>query len=370
MPELPARLATVSGASAASPLAFGTAFTDHLVSAQWTADHGWHDLELGPHAPLLMDPAMVGLHYGQIVFEGLKAYRLSDDRVCVFRPDAHAARFRASARRLMMPQLPNEQFLAAIDALVGQDQGVVIPDDPSVSLYLRPILYASERTLALRPAREYRFLLLAFLTEGYFGSSQRPVRVWVTEEYSRAAPGGTGAAKCAGNYAGAMLAQETAREQECDQVVWLDPVERRWVEEMGGMNMFFVYGSGPDARIVTPPLTGNLLPGVTRDSILRLAPDLGIAARQEPVSLADWRKDCESGDITEVFACGTAATITPVNEVRMVGAAWTIGNSSCGEVTSRLLDALSGIQGGRQPDRYGWLRAVPPSYASSRADNG
>ncbi|MDL4818701.1 branched-chain amino acid aminotransferase [Actinomadura opuntiae] len=340
----------------ARSLAFGTAFTAHMVSMRWTTERGWHEMEVMPHEPLVMDPAMVGIHYGQSVFEGLKAHRVPGG-VAVFRPEAHAARLRASARRLMMPELPESAFLAAVDALVGVDQGE-LPDDPGVSLYLRPIVFATERTLALRPAQEYRFLLMAFLTEGYFGSEQRAVSVWVTTEFSRAAPGGTGFAKCAGNYAGSLMAQELAKEQGCDQVVWLDPVERRWVEEMGGMNLFFVHGAGSGARLVTPPLNGNLLPGVTRDSILRLAPDLGIAASEEPVSVDGWRAGCASGEITEVFACGTAARVTAVGQVKSEEGGWTVGDGSGGEVTNRILATLSGIQGGQLPDRHSWLRRV------------
>jgi branched-chain amino acid aminotransferase len=345
-----------SSEAPARSLAFGTAFTDHMASASWHADLGWSGMETVPHAPLVVDPAMVGLHYGQSVFEGLKAHRVPGG-VAVFRPDAHAARMRVSARRLMMPELPDAAFLAAVDAVVGADQDA-LPDDPDVSMYLRPIIFASERTLALRPAREYRFLLMAFLTEGYFGAGQRPVNVWVTTEFSRAAPGGTGAAKCAGNYAGSLMAQEAAREQGCDQVVWLDPVERRWVEEMGGMNLFFVLGSGAQARLVTPPLNGNLLPGVTRDSILRLAPGLGLAAEERMVSVEEWRRGCASGEITEVFACGTAARITAVGAVRSVDGGWTVGDGAVGAVTQRLFETLSGVQAGRLPDRHGWLRRV------------
>jgi branched-chain amino acid aminotransferase len=324
----------------------------------WDTERHWHDREVVPHAPLAMDPAMIGIHYGQSVFEGLKAHRIPAG-VAVFRPEAHAARMQASARRLMMPEVSEADFLAAVDAVVGVDQDR-FPDAPDVSMYLRPLIFASERTLALRPAREYRFLLMAFFTEGYFGAEQRPVSVWATTEFSRAAPGGTGFAKCAGNYAGSLMAQEAAKEQGCDQVVWLDPAERRWVEEMGGMNLFFVYGSGSGARLVTPPLNGNLLPGVTRDAILRLAPELGILAVEEMVSLEDWRAGCASGEISEVFACGTAARITAVGEVKSKEGSWVIGDGSCGEVTSRLLEVLSGIQGGGLPDRYGWLRRIPP----------
>ncbi|SHN33159.1 branched-chain amino acid aminotransferase [Streptomyces yunnanensis] len=340
--------------------AFGSAFTEHLVSVRWSEERGWHEAELRPYEPLVLDPATVGLHYGQAVFEGLKAFRSHTGSVGVFRPDAHARRMRASARRLMMPEPPEELFLAAVDALVAQDQQW-IPDDPAMSLYLRPLLFASERTLALRPAREYRFLLMAFVTEGYFGPAQRPVRVQVTETYSRAAAGGTGAAKCAGNYAGSLLPQAEAQEQGFDQVVWLDPVERRWVEELGGMNLFFVYGSGRDARLVTPPLSGSLLAGVTRDALLRLAPALGVPAAEEPMSLEEWRRGCAGGELTEVFACGTAARITPVGEVGSADGIWTIGDGTTGEVTTRLSDALFGIQRGELPDRWSWMRPVAPA---------
>ncbi|MFG3497207.1 branched-chain amino acid aminotransferase [Streptomyces sp. NPDC047928] len=346
--------------------AFGTAFTEHMVSVKWSEELGWHDGELQPYGPMLLDPATVGLHYGQVVFEGLKAFRTHTGGISVFRPDAHARRLRSSARRLMMPEMPEELFLAAVDALVAQDHAW-IPDDPDTSLYLRPVLFATERTLALRPAREYRFLLMAFVTEGYFGRDQRPVRVWITDEYTRAAAGGTGAAKCAGNYAGSLLAQEEARAKGCDQVVWLDPVERTWVEEMGGMNLFFVYGSGGDARIVTPPLSGSLLAGVTRDAILRLAPDLGVPADEAPVSVADWRDGCASGEITEVFACGTAARISPVNQVASADGEWTIGDGTTGEVTTRLSSVLDGVQRGRLADRHAWMRPVSPAPRTAGA---
>ncbi|MET9258943.1 branched-chain amino acid aminotransferase [Amycolatopsis sp. NPDC004079] len=338
--------------------AFGTALTEHMVSIEWNTSDGWHDAMLVPYEQLRLDPATVGLHYGQIVFEGLKAYRLPDGSVAVFRPDAHAGRLRSSARRLMMPELPEELFLSAVDALVAHDHEW-LPSDHSLSLYLRPLLFASERTLALRPAREYRFLLMAFVTEGYFGSARRPVRVWVTDEYSRVAPGGIGAAKYAGNYAASLRAQEEAERNQCDQVVWLDPVRRRCVEELGGMNLFFVYGTGAGARLVTPPLSGNLLPGITRDSLLRLAPALGLCAEEARLDIRDWRAGCESGQLTEVFACGTAAGVTPVCEVRGAHGSWTVGGGeTAGPVTGALRDALLGVQRGGAPDDFSWRHEV------------
>jgi branched-chain amino acid aminotransferase len=339
--------------------AFGTALTSHLVSARWDVRRSWHDVELRPYEALRIDPAMVGLHYGQTIFEGLKAFRQQDGGVSLFRPDAHARRFRVSARRLLMPELPEDLFVAAADALAAYDQRE-LPDgtDDEASLYLRPIMFASERTLALRAANEYRFLVLSMVIGRYFGAELRPVRVWVSAEYSRAAPGGTGAVKYAGNYAGAFLAQDAARRQGCDEVVWLDPVERRWVEEMGGMNLFFVRRSGGRVRVVTPPLSGTLLPGITRDSLLRLAPDLGIPVYEEPIDVDDWQDGCRTGDIEEVFACGTAARITPVGEVRMNGAQWSVGDGQIGPVTRTLLEALSGIQSGARQDVRSWMHPV------------
>jgi branched-chain amino acid aminotransferase len=209
-----------------------------------------------------------------------------------------------------------------------------------------------------KPSMEYLFTLIASPVSGYFGGAVRPVTVWLSEDYSRAAPGGTGEAKCGGNYAAAFAGQQQALDHGCDQVVWLDAVERRWVEEMGGMNLFLVYGSGADARIVTPATTGSLLHGLTRDSLLKLGPDLGIPAVEDRISVDEWQRGCEAGEITEAFACGTAAVITPVGGVRGAGAQWTVGDGSAGPVTARLRDELVGIQNGSRPDRYGWMHPL------------
>ncbi|GHB27636.1 glutamate-5-semialdehyde dehydrogenase [Streptomyces chryseus] len=250
-----------------------------------------------PFADIPMSPAMVGLHYGQVVFEGLKAYRREHGAVAVFRPVDHAARLRRSATRLAIPPLPEETFLKAVDLLVSADQEC-LPDEPGLSLYLRPLLFASEANLALRPARSYTFLLIAFVNGGFFSDRPEPVTVFISRDYTRATPGGTGNVKFAGNYAPAYPAQEQARQAGCHQVVWLDPVERRWVEELGGMNLFFVRGSGPTAELLAPPAVGTLLPGVTRDSLLRLSGRLGLTVREEPVSVEQWK--ALSVTVTEV----------------------------------------------------------------------
>jgi len=338
---------------------FGQIFTDHMITLRWSIDRGWHDGKLEPYGPLVLDPATAVLHYSQEIFEGLKAYRQDAGPIVAFRPYANAARFRRSAARMAMPALPDDTFVHAIELLVSQDKDWV-PANAEQSLYLRPFMIATTATLGVgRPASSYLFLVIASPSGSVFaGGGQRAVSVWLAEGFTRAARGGTGAAKTGGNYAASFLGQQQAIDNGCDQVVWLDAIEHRWVEEMGGMNLFFVYGSGAEARIVTPPLTGTLLPGITRDSLLTLAPDLGIPASEGAISVEQWRSGCESGEITEVFACGTAAVITPVAEVKGASGSWTIGEGKPGPVTMRLREQLLGIQFGRLPDPHGWVHKI------------
>jgi branched-chain amino acid aminotransferase len=336
---------------------FGTHFTDHMVRIDY-ADGAWGAGAVVPYGPLSLDPATAALHYGQEIFEGLKAYRQTDGSIATFRPDANARRFQRSARRLAMAELPEELFVESLRALVDVDRAWV-PEDPEESLYFRPFMIATDVGLGVnRPSSSYTYLLIASPAGPYFASGIKPVKVWLSTEYTRAAPGGTGEAKCAGNYAAAFVAQAFATAQGCDQVVWLDAAEHRWVEEMGGMNLYFVYGSGPSARIVTPALTGTLLPGVTRDSLLTLAADLGYAAEEGKISTDDWRHGVESGAITEVFACGTAAVITPVGAVDSAQGGFTIGDGTPGPVSMQLREHLLGIQTGRQADTHGWMQRL------------
>jgi branched-chain amino acid aminotransferase len=339
---------------------FGRVFTDHMVTIAWTEVAGWHDAQLVPYAPISLDPATNFIHYGQAIFEGLKAYRQPDGSIASFRPEANAARFNRSAARLAMPALPEELFLASLDALVEQDAAYV-PDDREKSLYLRPFMFSTEVGLGVRPANSYLYVLIASPAGAYFPQGVKPVSVWLSTEYVRAAPGGTGEAKCAGNYAASLVAQASAAAQGCDQVVWLDAVEHRWVEEMGGMNLYFVRGSGDDARLLTPSLTGSLLPGVTRDSLLTVAKDLGLGVEEGRINVDDWREGNASGEITEVFACGTAAVITPVGSVKSAENSWTVGDGEPGEVTMRLRSALLDIQTGRAADHHGWMRTLVPA---------
>ena len=336
---------------------FGRIFTEHMIRIDWNHERGWHDAELSAYGPLQVDPAVNVLHYGQAVFEGLKAFRQADGGIAAFRPDAHAARFRRSARRLALPELPESVFIEAIDRLMSVD-GEWVPSAPEQSMYLRPFMFGTEVGLGVRPSSEVIFLLIASPSGSYFPTGVKPVTVWLSEDFTRAAPGGTGEAKTGGNYAGGLLAQAQAAEQGCDQVVWLDSQEHRWVEEMGGMNLCFVFGSGPKARLLTPALTGTLLPGITRDSLLTLARDLGYEAEEGKISTEEWRAGCADGSLTEVFACGTAAVITPVGAVKSAHGSWTISDGKPGEISMRLRKSLVDVQRGAAPDTHHWLHRI------------
>ena len=338
---------------------FGKYFTDHMVTLRWNTERGWHDGAVRAYEPVTLDPATSVLHYGQSIFEGLKAYLQPDGTIAAFRPDANAARFRNSARRMAMPELPDELFVESLRELVTVDRRWV-PTNLGDALYLRPFMISTTVGLGVNsPASDYLYTVIASPVGSYFTGGIKPVSVWLSTEYVRAAPGGTGAAKCAGNYAASFVAQAQAVERGCDQVVWLDAAERRWVEEMGGMNLFFVFGSGADTRVVTPELTGSLLPGVTRDSLLRLATDFGYAVEERRISTEEWEKAAASGELTEVFACGTAAVITPVGRVKHAGGEFLIAGGKPGELTMKLRAELVGVQEGSRPDPHHWMHPLP-----------
>jgi branched-chain amino acid aminotransferase len=336
---------------------FGRYMTDHMVRIDWTAQHGWDEGAVVPYGPISLDPATVVLHYGQEIFEGLKAYRQPDGSIASFRPDANAERFQRSARRMGMAELPIELFLESLRALVDIDRDWV-PTQDEASLYLRPFMFATEVGLGVRPSSSLTYLLIASPAAAYFPRGVAPVRVWLSTEYTRAAPGGTGEAKTGGNYAASLVAQAQAAERGCDQVVWLDAVEHRWVEEMGTNNMYFVYGAGPSARIMTPALTGTLLPGVVRDSLLTVAKDLGYSVEQGRISVAEWQAENASGGVTEVFGCGTAAVITPIGEVNSAAGGWTVGDGRPGPITMQLRQSLLDVQTGHAPDPHRWMHSL------------
>ncbi|HET6479404.1 MAG TPA: branched-chain amino acid aminotransferase [Actinoplanes sp.] len=333
---------------------FGRIFTDHMVTIRYADGKGWYEPRVEARAPIPMDPASAVLHYAQEIFEGLKAYTLPDGGVAMFRPDANAARFAKSAQRMAMPDLPVETFLQSLHEIITIDRAW-LPNSDEGSLYLRPFAYASEVFLGVRPSMEYLYLVIASPVGPYFSGGVRPVSVWVTPDYTRAAPGGTGAAKCGGNYAAGLSAQAEAIENGCDQVVYLDAVERKYIDELGGMNVVFVLDDG---SLVTPPLTGTILPGITRDSIIKLARRDGRRVEERPVSLDEWREGAAAGRIRETFACGTAAVITPIGTVKSADNEFTIADGGPGEITSALRKQLVDIQRGRAEDPFGWVHRV------------
>jgi branched-chain amino acid aminotransferase len=338
-------------------LGFGRVFTDHMAQVRYVEGVGWHDARILPYGPICLDPAASVFHYGQAIFEGFKAFTQQDGGLSTFRPDANARRFQSSARRLAMPELSVEDFVTASDLLLREDR-TWVPTNDGESVYLRPLMIATEAVLGVRPSREYLFLLMASPSGAYFPKGMRPVSVWISRDYVRAAVGGTGDTKCAGNYAASLVAQRQAQEAGCEQVVWLDAVKRTDVEEMGGMNLFFVFGQGKSARLVTPKLTGSLLPGVTRDSLLVLARTLGLSAEEGTITVEEWRRGVKNGEITEVFACGTAAVITPVGEVKSDDGSFLIHGGETGPVAQELRNRLLDIQYGRVTDTRGWMHRV------------
>jgi branched-chain amino acid aminotransferase len=330
---------------------FGQHFTDHMVSIRWTAEEGWHDAQVRPYGPLQLDPAAAVLHYAQEVFEGLKVYRHADGSLWAFRPEANALRLQRSARRLAMPELPESDFLAALEQLLTIDAHWV-PSAPETSLYVRPFMIASEAFLGVRPAHVVDFYVIASPAGAYFHGGVKPVSIWLSTEYTRAGRGGMGAAKTGGNYAASLLPQAEAYDQGCQQVLFLDATERRYVDELGGMNIFFVRSDG---SLVTPELSGTILEGITRASVIQLAKDRGHAVEERRVSIDEWREGVETGEITEVFACGTAAVITPI--AMLTAPTFSIGSAdaSAGAFTMSLREELTDIQYGRREDPHGWM---------------
>ncbi|MDY6051133.1 MAG: branched-chain amino acid aminotransferase [Rothia sp. (in: high G+C Gram-positive bacteria)] len=333
---------------------FGDYFTDHMVRIDWKgtgADNGeWSNAQVLPYGPITLDPAAGVLHYGQEIFEGIKAYRQADGSITTFRPEENAARLNKSADRLVLPHLPEELFVEAMRQLVEIDAAWV-PSGDGESLYLRPFMIATEAFLGIRPAREVAFFIIASPAGNYFGTP-KPVDIWLSTTYARAGVGGTGEAKCGGNYAASLAAQIEGQEQGCKQVIFKDPNRGDAIEELGGMNIFFVY---KDGHIVTPELTGTILRGITRKSIIKLAQDRGHQVEERKITLSEWREGVASGEIVEIFACGTAAVITPVGKLK--AADFEIPSASGadgGEVTMALREELVGIQTGKVEDRFDW----------------
>ena len=331
---------------------FGTHFTDHMFTLEWTPDNGWHAGRITPYGPLMMDPATAVLHYAQEIFEGMKAYRHDDGSIWTFRPEENAARMVRSTHRLALPELPPELFVQGVDELVKVDQRWVPDHAGEKSLYLRPFMFASEVFLGVRPAQHVTFMVIASPAGAYFKGGVKPVTLWLTEEYTRAGRGGMGAAKTGGNYASSLVAQQEATAQGCDQVVFLDGQEGKYIEELGGMNLYYVFDDG---HIVTPE-TGTILEGITRASIMELAGKLGHQVEERRISIDEWRDGVTSGRIVEVFACGTAAVVTPVGALKWAGGETPAPAST--DLTMRIRQALVDVQYGRAEDTFGWMHRV------------
>lgn len=333
--------------------AFGQVFTDHMVDICWSAQGGWHRPRVQPYGPISLDPAAAVLHYGQEIFEGLKAYRWADGSIRTFRADENAKRLQDSARRLALPELPTEYFLQSLRELIAVD-GAWVPSAPGTSLYLRPFMFAKEAFLGVRAARKVAYYVIASPAGAYFSGGVAPVDIWLETAYSRAGRGGLGAAKTGGNYAASLLPHEEAARHGCAQELYLDAAEGRYIEELGGMNIVLVRKDGS----LLVPDSETILPSITRKSVLQVAEDLGHTAEVRRVALDEWREGVASGDIVEAFACGTAAVITPIG--RVIGRDIEIGSAGApaGEVTMALYRRLTDIQYGRVEDTHGWMQRL------------
>jgi len=326
---------------------FGKFFTDHMVDICWSEHGGWHRPRVQPYGPISLDPSAAVLHYGQEIFEGMKAYRWQDDSIRTFRPEENAKRLQRSAVRMALPELPTEYFLDSLRQLIAVD-GDWVPSAPDTSLYVRPFMFAKEAFLGVRPAKKVNYYVIASPAAAYFSGGLSPVSIWLSDHYSRAGKGGTGAAKTGGNYAASLVAQAEAYEQGCDQVLFLDSEENKYLEELGGMNVILVK---KDGTLITPQ-SESILAGITRDSILQLAEDRGHTVERRQVTIDEWREGAASGDIVEAFACGTAAVVAPIGLLKATD--FEIRHEST-EVALSLREELTGIQYGKVDDRHGWM---------------
>lgn len=337
----------------ASQLGFGKHFTDRMLMVEWKTGQDWCDARIEPYAPFVLDPSCLVFHYAQEIFEGLKAYKWADGRVALFRPEMNARRFNQSGDRLCMPPVPEELFLKGIEQLVALEQDW-IPTAPETSLYIRPTMIAVDPVLGVKPADHYYFYVILSPVGPYYAAGFNPVSIMVEDHYVRAVPGGTGEAKTGGNYASSLKAGLEAKHKGFDQVLWLDGRERRYIEEVGAMNMFFVYGN----KIVTAALNGSILSGVTRDSVIKLAPTLGLQVEEGSIEVNELMADIRSGKVTEAFGSGTAAVITPVGKLCYKNETLQLTGGKVGEITQKLYDTLTGIQTGQLKDAFGWVRFV------------
>ncbi len=334
-------------------LSFGKQFTDHMFLMNYDKSQGWHDARIVPYGPLSMDPSTNVLHYGQGVFEGLKAYRSDDNRILLFRPEENAKRLRSSCERLCIPQIPEDDVVEAITSLVKVDQDWV-PSEPGTSLYIRPFIISIDPFLGVRPAETYLFIIILSPVGPYYPTGINPTSIYVEDFYKRASKGGMGHVKTMGNYAASLIAQEKAVNYNCVQTLWLDAMENKYVEEVGAMNVFFVI----DKKIVTPELSGSILPGITRKSALFLAKEMGYETIEKKITVDEIANAIDNKELTESFGTGTAAVISPVGELIYMDKKYIINDNKIGPVSQKIYDTLTGIQYGKIQDKYAWTREV------------
>lgn len=331
------------------PLVFGTIFTDHMFEMDYEEGKGWIDPRIVPYHKLELDPSCMVFHYGQEMFEGLKAYKADDGRILLFRPDKNIQRANRSNRRLCIPEIPEDIFLEALKEVVRIDQGW-IPTKPGTALYIRPFVIATDPFLGVRPSHTYKFMIILSPVGAYYASGLDPVKIWIEDEYVRAVKGGIGEAKTGGNYVASLASQVKAHDEGYAQVLWLDGVHRKYIEEVGAMNIFFKI----NGTVVTPELNGSILPGVTRDSALELCRMWGIPVEERRISVDEVVKTAENGEMEECFGTGTAAVVSPVGELRYEQEKMPIGENKIGELTQRIYDTITGIQLGRIQGPEGW----------------
>ena len=331
------------------PLPFGKIFTDHMFVMNYTEGKGWYDARIVPYAPITLEPSAMVFHYGQEMFEGLKAYRGDNGEAYLFRPEMNAKRTNKTNERLCIPSIPEEDFVQAVKAVVDIDRDW-IPEAEGTSLYIRPFIIATDEFLGVAPSKNYLFMIILSPSGAYYKNGLQPVGIWIEDEYVRAVRGGMGFAKTGGNYACSLAAQEKAHNDGYSQVLWLDGVERKYIEEVGAMNIFFKI----DGKIVTPMLNGSILPGITRDSVLTYCRAKGIPCEERKISVDELMEAQRTGKLEEVFGSGTAAVISPVGKLRYKDEVFTIGDGSIGEFSQKLYDFITGVQTGKVEDEFGW----------------
>ncbi len=332
-----------------NPLVFGTIFTDQMFVMDYSEDKGWYDPRVIPYQPLVLEPSCMVFHYGQEMFEGLKAYKAEDGRILLFRPDKNIERANRSNRRLCIPEIPEDIFLEALKTVVKIDADW-IPTKPGTALYIRPFVIATDPFLGVRPSHTYKFIIILSPVGAYYESGLDPVKIWIEDEYVRAVKGGIGEAKTGGNYVASLASQVKAHEEGYAQVLWLDGVHRKYIEEVGAMNIFFKI----NGTVVTPALNGSILPGVTRDSAIQLCKMWGIPVEERQISVDEVIKTAENGEMEECFGTGTAAVVSPVGELRFENEKMPIGDNQIGALTQRIYDTITGIQLGKIEGPEGW----------------